>query len=698
MKIAFSKGKIKVGLLSTGILAMTLNSAYLSALQPKHVAVPPEHMNEQKLLNAESKGVFSHSTMLPIFAPEAARKSVSVKTSALEINQPIYFDGLSNSPVAFIGPNTDQWQLTLTDPNGRRVIDESGSAQSRIPVTDIHMGSESFKGKKFTMKTPVAGTWQVKFTRQANVKSASTAAGGKKGKPIGYLMFKGDPGYKLYSYLDNNFTTVNNDINIVAYMVESGNDRGNRELMVQKKPLQGTVTKAVAEITTPSKQQISVALSDDGLNGDKIAGDGLFSGRIPTDEVGVYTNQLHLEGIRPDGIRFSRTSTDLYPVAQPSVRFTNASASLKSNGNGSAVISVPVEQLTENASVFMAAEVWGTNPKGQPQSATWIGGVVSPSITMRGTTLDLTLDSRWLKRNNLRAPYSLKALRLQTVDNNVPLAELANLPINGSSQITSISVDSLSANAMSSESQAKSDSITREMLMGIAPVSTDRTIIAAGTGSKLLLVHGYCSGHVWNTSSFSNSAEFKDFDQNRSHENFAIQIFNFGSAYASYGIVAHSQGGAAAVHLYSRYWSGLDNATGGRLIQSVGTPYQGTSLAGNLAVLGEVFGAGCGSNTDLTYSGAANWLSTIPSWARAEVDYYTTSFDTSFWTYDYCHLATDLLLDDPEDGTTEKWSGQLSGAVNKGHKKGWCHTTGMRDPAQYQDGSRNASMSSRAAR
>ena len=38
------------------------------------------------------------------------------------------------------------------------------------------------------------------------------------------------------------------------------------------------------------------------------------------------------------------------------------------------------------------------------------------------------------------------------------------------------------------------------------------------------------------------------------------------------------QGGAASLHLYTYYWSGFDYATGNRLIQSVGTPYQGTAL------------------------------------------------------------------------------------------------------------------------
>ncbi|MCB1034776.1 MAG: conditioned medium factor, partial [Acidobacteria bacterium] len=163
-------------------------------------------------------------------------------------------------------------------------------------------------------------------------------------------------------------------------------------------------------------------------------------------------------------------------------------------------------------------------------------------------------------------------------------------------------------------------------------------------------------------------------------------------------IVAHSQGGAASLHLYTYYWSGLDNASGPRLIQSVGTPYQGTSLAGNLAILGQIFGAGCGTNYDLTYDGASAWLSNIPTWARNQVWYHTTSFTDRWWAYDYCNLATDLFLSDPEDGVVEKSKGQLSSGHNLGHKTGWCHTDGMRDPSQVRDSSRNSNMNANAAR
>ena len=133
------------------------------------------------------------------------------------------------------------------------------------------------------------------------------------------------------------------------------------------------------------------------------------------------------------------------------------------------------------------------------------------------------------------------------------------------------------------------------------------------------------------------------------------------------------------------------------MIQSVGSPYQGTALAGNLASLGNVFGAGCGYQVDLTYDGASTWLSQIPNWARQEVYYYTTSFRyTHWWANDYCHFATDLALSDPEDGTTEVAYGQLPGGHNQGNTVGQCHTNNMRDPGQTQDSTRNGQMNAMA--
>ena len=167
----------------------------------------------------------------------------------------------------------------------------------------------------------------------------------------------------------------------------------------------------------------------------------------------------------------------------------------------------------------------------------------------------------------------------------------------------------------------------------------------------------------------------------------------------SYGIVAHSQGGAASLHLYKSYWSGLDwvdfdVADGARLIQSVGTPYQGTALAGNLAWLGTIFGTGCGSNTDLTYAGAAAWLSTVPSAARSKVTYYSTG-ENSIWPWNSC-TGADILLDDPNDGVTEDAYADLVNGNDMGYTDEQCHVAGAPYLAHFHDAGRNSTMDAQA--
>jgi pimeloyl-ACP methyl ester carboxylesterase len=206
----------------------------------------------------------------------------------------------------------------------------------------------------------------------------------------------------------------------------------------------------------------------------------------------------------------------------------------------------------------------------------------------------------------------------------------------------------------------------------------------------LMLVHGYCSsGSIWPPADFRQPVlEFLDPQQNRTHDQFAQLIAQraVGAGLSSFGVVAHSQGGPAALHLLTYYPSGLDLARGGRRIQSLASPYQGTPLAS----LG--FFA-CGVNNNLTPSGAALWLAGIPSWARTEVSTFTTSNSGSA-----CNFFTNLLLLDPEDGTVEQFRAALPGSHDLGHTLGWCHTTGMSQPASYTDHARNLAMDAAAAR
>lgn len=669
MKTNYMSKLLTAGITTTTVAAATLSSMAM-ALDFKHVAVAPENMATQKLQAADEKGLFSHSTMLPV-------RAADIKASTFE--QKVYLDGPMDSPIVLLSPDAGDWLMTVTNPLGKVVYNELG-AEKALAVGQVKVGSQAFTGKQFQLKKPMAGEWSVKLTRKANAPVKAS-----KKDILGYLLYKGDSSFQAYAYLDNNFTTKGSDITLVAQMVDSTLDRGDRKAMVAKEALVGAIDTATASIKSPSGKRIQLSLNDEGINGDKVAGDGLFSAKVPSDEVGVYSHQVQIRGVHANGKAFSRTTTDLYPIAEKVFEFSAKPATLKVTSGTSALISVPVKRLADADEVHLSAEVWGTDSRGNLTAATWVGGVVAATEGKGMTSLDLAVDTRWLARLGLKAPFALKSVRIQNVDNNVPLAKADDIKLKALSKIPAMKVADVKA-------------IADDMRASRIVNKAKDEVVTKGTGSKLLLVHGYCSGQAWLESHFSNADEFQDYGQSISHDTFARRVDSFGDQYNSYGIVAHSQGGAASLTLYSRYYSGLDNAGSGRLIQSVGTPYQGTALAGNLAAIGDVFGAGCGTNTDLTYNGASNWLSTIPSWAKSKVYYYTTSFDTAWWRYDYCHLATDLFLDDPEDGTTEKWSGQLSGANNAGHKKGQCHTGGMRDPAQTKDTGRNSYMSGAAAR
>jgi pimeloyl-ACP methyl ester carboxylesterase len=249
------------------------------------------------------------------------------------------------------------------------------------------------------------------------------------------------------------------------------------------------------------------------------------------------------------------------------------------------------------------------------------------------------------------------------------------------------------ATTLQHAARAPSGAVTAKMLTGnpaatIGLSSAPPQNLAAQRA--LLLVHGYCSsGSIWPAADFGQpKLEFLDPSANRTHDQFA-QLIAQRAALAkkySFGVVAHSQGGPASLHLLTYYQSGLDEASGGRRIQSVASPYQGTPLA-------SLGGFACGVNNDMTPSGSATWLAGIPSWARAEVFTWTTANSGAA-----CNALTSLFLTDPEDGTVEKFRSELPGGNNMGHVVGWCHTTGMSNPASYTDHARNLSMNAAAAR
>lgn len=636
----------------SGALLLGSTATQAEGLMAKQLAGPPSEFGMMQIPDPSASAIQSKAALIPVaFTQNKAGQRAWSGQLPIENGQ---------GRVLVFAPEGEQWELLVSSPNGGS--EKAARSVARV-ASDTVFGIEKagHQARYYAFDALTPGNWNLKLT-------SSAASRG------GFLLIEGAEHTELSSYQTHRRQWVGQTQQIASLLTFA--DADDTPKLARDA---GSITRATLRVTAPNGEITEYAMFDDGLHGDGLAGDGIVGGEFPTKLAGQYLAQVQVQGRDIYGQDVVRTAEHVIPVVRNTLRLASAKSTATQADQGRFAVRLPISGRKAGGGHYRAyAEVWGRDGSGQDVAVGWIGGMVD----VVDGALSLGLDERWVARSKASGDFELRNLRIEDPDHFITLLDAKRLPLSLPAVSKRIAADS---------------AIDDEMLMGKRPDSL--AAIEKGTGSRLLLVHGYCSGDVWPSSHFSNASKFLDLNQNRTHDQFAQRIKTFGNTWNSYGIVAHSQGGAAALHLYTYYWSGLDNATGSRLIQSVGTPYQGTNLAGILATLGNWFGVGCGTNDNLTYSGASSWLAGIPSWARSKVNYYTTSFkSTNWWTNDYCNFATDLVLSDPEDGTTEKAYGQLSGAVNRGHVTGQCHTTGMRDPAQYQNASRNSTMNSNAAR
>lgn len=650
---------MRLNRLGTSVLAallLTAPAAYAQSIpMAKQLAGPAEEFATLRAVDPAESAIYSKSALLPVELQPAKNGSLQgLLTLPLETTS-ARFLVLSGADAA--------WSAEVRDGAGRMLPGAQMTKRAGVEPLRFGMAGATTPADRYELMQVTPGEFTLKLSA-------------KPGAPQrGFVLVEGDDRTELASYQTHKRQLVGERIGIAALL--TAHDGHDGTLMGADA---GTVAKAALRVTAPDGTVSMHPMADDGLNGDGEAGDGVFGGAFEAKQAGQYLAQVVVNGRSREGTALVRTAEHVVPVVERSLALAQTKAIGRGKASDRFTIAIPVTASKKGQHYRAYAEVWGRDADGKDAAIAWVGGMVAP-INGR---IDLGLDPRWVARSKAAGQFELRNLRIEDPDHFVPVLQAGRLP--------------LSLPAVPKAMRRGKVTIDETMTMGPRPAALAEAATEKGVGSRLLLVHGYCSGDVWPAGNFTNASKFLDLNKNRTHDQFARLIQTFGNTWNSYGIVAHSQGGAASLHLYTYYWSGLDNATGNRLIQSVGTPYQGTNLAGILAALGNWFGVGCGTNDNLTYSGASSWLAGIPTWARSKVNYYTTSFTDVWYRYDYCNMATDVVLSDPEDGTTEKAYGQLSGAVNRGHTTGQCHTTGMRDPAQYQNASRNSTMNSNAAR
>jgi len=272
------------------------------------------------------------------------------------------------------------------------------------------------------------------------------------------------------------------------------------------------------------------------------------------------------------------------------------------------------------------------------------------------------------------------------------------VPVSIASQI-SVSMDARTHKSLLGLKQVTE--ITKQMREGVPPA---HLFNQTGVTGGIILIHGYCSGtNPWSPypGDWTNPYFFLNSDASITNDAFSQLVLAYAdsNSLTSFALVGHSQGGMVAAHIKNYYFSGLDaNKGAGRKIQALGTPFQGCSAAGSAANLGKAFGVGCGENFDLSTDGAVLWLSGISADSRDEVHFYTTTYKQGNFFGDYCNMAVNMVLEWPNDGTSEYVYTDLVGGHDEGNTQQQCHTTDMKYSAQYYDHKRNSDMNSFAAR
>jgi hypothetical protein len=639
--------------LSVAILATLPLCAFAqSTLVPKQLSGAPDEFAAMAAPDPVEATIHSKAALLPI-----ELRADKAGGQSWQGTLPV-----ENGRARFLvfGGDHQAWQAELGRP-GERQTKAANAVANRAKAAEFGLEQTLHAADYYELDQVPNGEWTLKLRAEAGVAAR------------GFVLIEGDERTELASYQTHKRQQLSERLGFTAQLTAV--DEFETPLLGKAA---GRIARAELRVTAPDGVIETHAMFDDGRHHDGNAGDGLFGGDFLASKSGTYLAQVQVSGSNREGRALLRSAEHVVPIVDASLQLLSSKAAAVAVPGERLSINIPLASDKRGQHYRAYAEVWGRDAAGTPAPVAWVGGMSTPAEGK----LSLGFDPRWVQRAGAMAPFELRNLRIEDPDHFITLASAKRL--------------ALDLPPIAPKAAGKEIVIDDAMRMGPRPMSMARE---KGVGKRLLLVHGYCSGGVWPAAQFGTASTFLDVNQSRSNDQFAQRIKTFGNTWNSYGIVAHSQGGMASLHLYNYYWSGLDNATGNRLIQSVGTPYKGTNLAGILATLGSWFGVGCGTNDNLTYSGASSWLAGISTASRAKANYYTTAFRTTNWyTNDYCQVATDLVLSDPEDGTTEQVNGQLSGGVNRGHTTGQCHTSGMRDPAQYNDTSRNATMNSNAAR
>ncbi|KAL9657411.1 hypothetical protein ABK040_014398 [Willaertia magna] len=705
----------------------------------KNLQGPPSEFKLHQFPNPSEGAIFSDSTLFSYYLKPSSNGNEYTFEGKIAI------DSSDEVIISILALEVDNIQVTILNENGQditsnaeQVVEPSTFAFSDGEKDLLPSKSLLFKDVSTLIKQNEnpKNEWTIQLkTNKANIKKLT-----EEGCPF-YLLTYNESPTQVYSQLQSYDLKVGENIALEArvFDVEENedyfkkleeNDEGHKgwanKHNLEKGPIpkKEQVLEANLDILLPNGKTETIKMHDDGLKLDIAQNDGIYTAELLASTEGNYVMKTIIRGINTETKKeFIRTTQHLVNVVKDSLQLVNQfsvgfNVAEKNTNNATNEEMITINLLAKplmkdaiNRKYKAYAEVYATDlTTKQLVPVAWVAGMtISKPHDNDLITIPLQMSMKWLayaSLTNVNAskvglPLAINNAYVQDVATSGLLSILTtptvkhDIQINYSSNVIK-GVDSSKMNMYIHNHPMVLNfdgRLSESMTFGIRPKQFQPdTVKAASNNHKVVLVHGYCSGYTpFTESDFSNYVIFSDPEANRNNDEFARLVLEVSNQFNSVSFVSHSQGGLATLHLVTYYWSKADVSTtkhsnpNFRLLQSVGSPYAGSGLAGILARIGKVFGIGCGVNYDLSYDGAKKWLATIPLSTRQFVYYYTSQYKD----YSWCNIASNAVLSWPNDGTTEKKYSSLSGATHVEHTKKQCHTDKMKYPSQCKDPRRN---------
>ena len=572
--------------------------------------------------------------------------------------------------------------VSLKAPNGIPVVSLS-VAQEIVTVSD----NFKFLCKSYVVTSPKVGTWQAKLTFRKSFLFEFRSR--VESYPVYVLVGFDGSQIILESSVDHvqRYTLTNNpvyikiNISMPSYEPETQQASKLRTFNSNFEVVQPDGIKYKEEVSL-----VRFQLSESGRK--ELQFTGVFLPPIG----GIYKVKVNVSGLTQGGMEFARTQWHLIGVSSNSMIYSDYTTFTLSGGYFKIELYLNWQEGMD-LTYRIFSEVWGI-VGGELIPICWVIHLSDVEQNSTGSYfIPIFIEPNWITEFSIPPNIIfLKNITIEDVNLFITVLEIKSLKVDLGNPTLQHILDTIVLGEFS-KCKRSQHKVSKQ----------SRVTSSQNRQPNLLLIHGYCAKeNPFTVKNFTNYVVFKDWGQSLSNDQFARHIINFteNRNLTEFSIVAHSQGGLASVHLYSYYYSGLDSYSvsgngSDRKIQTVGSPYQGTPLAGLLADIGHFFGIMCGSNLELTYEGAQAWLSKVPIHVQNEVHFYRTFYGKR---KKYCNFGTNVVLKGPNDGLVEVGKARLPFGRGEGISPGECHSVNMQWPSQCHNVKRNAEMNRYAAR